>query len=171
MPVPPTLLPSSQSTLSPLLSKRLTSNTKPTYAAGVVEFAPEEKIQNLQAQLAINLQKYKDIIHSDEARELEIIVFPEYTLNSHETPAVIPPPNQNFRACGNSSYSTVTQELSCAAARVRKYVVISLIVKRNCSEESELVNSTCAANGFNLYNAAIVFDREGIVIALYVKFH
>lgn len=160
----------SQSTLSLPLSKHLTSNAKTTYAAGVVEFAPEEKIQNPQAQLAINLQKYKDIIHSEEAKGLEIIVFPEYTLNSHETPAVIPPPNQKFRACGNSSYSIVVQELSCAAARVGKYVVISLIVKRNCSEESELVNSTCT-DGYNLYNSAVAFDREGIVIALYVKFH
>lgn len=156
------------STLSPQLSKRLISNTKPTYAAGVVEFAPEEENPNPQAQLAINLQHYKEIIHSDAAKDLEIIVFPEYTLNSHETPAIVPPPNQNFRACGNASYSAVVQEISCAAARVQKYIVVSMIIKRNCSEESELVNTICAANGYNFYNAALAFDRDGIVIAMYV---
>lgn len=166
MPMPTTS--PQQSTLSPVLSKRIFSNVKPTYAAGVVEFAPEEKIQNSQAKLTINLQRYKEIIHSDEAKNLEIIVFPEYTLNSQETPAIVPPPNQHFRACGNNSYSIVTQELSCAAARVRKYLVVSLVIKRNCTEESELSDPECPLSGFSLYNAAIAFDRDGILVALYV---
>lgn len=154
--------------LSPSTSKLLLLNTSVTYGAGVVEFAPDNSTQNFEDQLNIHIRRYEEIIYSDDVRNLDIIVFPEYTLNNDNTPVVVPTPEQNIRACGNISYSLTVQKLSCAAQRVRKYIVASMIIKRNCSDDPEMVNATCPDSGHNLYNTAVAFDRDGLVVAMYV---
>lgn len=115
-----------------------------------------------------NLNGILSIIESENAKELDIIVFPEFALNNVQTPIAVPNPKDYIRPCGQAKYSNVIEQLSCSANRGRKYVVINLTMKLNCSDEAvdlEKANILCPDNGFHLYNTAVVFDRNGVVIS------
>lgn len=80
----------------------------------------------------------------------------------------MPRPNERIIPCGNVTYDINLQGISCAVQRVRKYVVVNLVMRRNCSEEAteNEDDRPCSGDGWNLYNTNVVFDRNGMVISL-----
>uniref|UniRef100_U5ETE5 Putative biotinidase and vanin n=1 Tax=Corethrella appendiculata TaxID=1370023 RepID=U5ETE5_9DIPT len=137
------------------------------YSAGVVEFKTELKSK---LQTEINLKNYLAIIESVEAKPLDIIVFPEGTLNSIETSSLVP--KFGGVACGNSIYEEVVRNISCAAKNTRKYVVINLTEKLPCPDEDQPNDSRpCAPNGEYKFNTNVVFDRSGSVVSKYRKYN
>lgn len=144
------------------------TSESPYYTAGVVEFASHFSSQeNAHRQLDIITGRYLSIIDSPEANAVDIMVFPELTLNQVETAAVIPHQNDIVAPCNNNKYSVVVQNISCAAKRQRKYVVINLTTQHNCTKDTIDADSgaLCPANERIFYNTAVAFDRSGYVIS------
>lgn len=105
-----------------------------------------------------------EIIESTEMNEVDIMVLPEALLN-HQTKTTIPLPSPTTIAfCDNPNAHFVLRNISCAARNVRKYVIINLHVRVKCAYDDQ---KFCANqdDSTNLYNMAIVFDRNGNVIA------
>lgn len=104
-------------------------------------------------------------------KEVDIITFPEATLNTLGNPAVVPKPEDKAVPCGNDKYSEIVKTLSCAAQETKKYVVVNLYMQRNCKEESTNDTRPCTKGDINIYNTAVAFDRAGTVVAVYRKFN
>lgn len=120
-----------------------------------------------------NLQGYLNILNSTEAKALDIIVFPESTLNNNNEATFVPNPQiQQIAPCDVSTgeYHTFLQQISCAARKLGIYVVINLTEKEWCSTVPEDTRE-CASTGLNIFNTNVVFDREGRVISRYRKVH
>lgn len=143
------------------------SKAKPFYLAGVVEYAPGENGEDVEA----NVKRFITIIESDEAKDVDILVFPEFALNSIASPIEVPNAKDLIRPCGQQKYSEVMEALSCSSNRARKYVVINVTMKLNCSDEGtksvpdDEANVSCPERGYHMYNTAVVFDRNGIIIS------
>lgn len=120
-----------------------------------------------------NTRRYVDIIKSDEVEEADIITFPESTLNPVEKPVIVPKPEDKAVPCGSEKYSDVVNKISCAAKEAKKYVVVNVVMQRNCKEEAAAYNDTrpCTKGDINIYNTAVAFDRTGTVVAVYRKFN
>lgn len=142
------------------------------YWAGVVEFSSKEKwsvIGSSHNNTMHNLEKYKEIINSTDAYPVDIMVFPEGTLNSIDTASFVPNPEDNIFACSDLDYEPVVRDLSCYARSFQKYLVINLIEKAPCPEAGD--QRPCARDGLYRFNTNVVFDRNGVVIARYRKFN
>lgn len=147
--------------MSPQAQSILISKTIPYYVAGVVEYSPSDV-------LAVDLNHFISIIESNETKTVDILVFPELVLNDVTTATSVPNAKDYIRPCGLQKYSKIIQDLSCSANRGRKYVVVNLTMKLNCSDEIADLNKanvTCPESGHHFYNTAVVFDRNGVVIA------
>ncbi|XP_037052329.1 vanin-like protein 1 isoform X1 [Bradysia coprophila] len=154
-----------------------------TYTAGVVEYLVGQGAQQVtSAELfKINADKYIEIMSSAEAANVDIIVFPESCLNSRLTAALVPTENEDVDVCTNETYDQNLRNIACAARDLRKYVVINLTMKRNCTEVYEAEHehdhdgehdyeAECP-NEWLLYNTNVVFNREGKVISIYRKYN
>jgi predicted amidohydrolase len=151
---------------SSLVAGRSTPSS-PTYKAGVVEFAPSQNPDPNQVLLE-NLNDHLRILDSPEAADLDIIVFAEYVLNYFPTAVFVPDPDRKVNPCTSNEFDDhdILKQLSCAARKGQKYVVINLIEKVQCSKEN------CPGNQkIIFYNTSIVFDRTGRMIARYRKYH
>ncbi|XP_017477046.1 PREDICTED: vanin-like protein 2 [Rhagoletis zephyria] len=153
---------------SPINLPAVANATSPYYTAGVVEFSSSNSLED-------NLVGFLELISSADAESTDIIVFPESTLNNIDTATYVPDPDLqlNTSACllGNTSiYSDFLVQLSCSARQARKYLVINLTERENCSTTA-LDPRPCASNGLNIYNTNVVFDREGRVISRYRKWN
>lgn len=148
------------------------TNSESYYTAGVVEFRPTIAGMTSADMLEEHLNAYLDIIESPEAEDIDIIVFPEGTLNNAFQLTYVPSEKENAIPClWNASqvlYADFLVKLSCTARQVRKYLVINLTEKEDCSLTS-LDPRPCAASGLNVYNTNVVFDREGRVVSRYRK--
>lgn len=115
----------------------------------MVEFNVQPGMSGKQ-RIFENTGRVIEIIQSFNQQKLDILVFPEYILNDLDAPVHLPQLN-NHSLCNMSgnSISEHLQSISCAVQRSSTYVVINLIV----DEDS------------HSYNMAIVFDRNGAVIA------
>ena len=125
------------------------------------------------ARLQDNLQAYLNILNSTDAKDLDIIVFPESTLNNNDEATFVPnPEKQQITPCDDNSgeYHTFLQQISCAARRLGIYVVINLTEKEWCSTIPEDTRK-CATTGLNIFNTNVVFNRNGVVISRYRKVH
>lgn len=145
------------------------------YKAGVVEFKPHWPLTD-ENSLEDNLAGYLRILYSPEVRNLDIVVFPESTLNNRNELTIVPNPAVNQTApCdfannnANSQFHEFLIEISCAARNTSTYVVINIKEKEPCSPDSPKAN--CQPNKPNIYNTNVVFDRDGRVISRYRKFH
>lgn len=118
---------------------------------------------------------YANYIKHADAAAADIIVFPEMTLTDRVQAQLIPDASTKTVPCEMAEYSeNPIQELSCAARDAAKYVVINIVMKRNCTaEKEENVEDTreCPESNINLYNTNVVFDRSGAVISVYRKFN
>lgn len=127
--------------------------------AGVVEYAPDP------GGIGPNVNRFMSIIEGDEAKDVDILVFPEFALNNVSTPIEVPNAKDMIRPCGQQKYSDVMESLSCSANRARKYVVINVTTKLNCTDDATV---SCPEWGYHMYNTAVVFNRNGIVVATWV---
>ncbi|XP_031634766.1 vanin-like protein 1 isoform X2 [Contarinia nasturtii] len=102
-------------------------------------------------------------------KEVDIMVLPEGLLNRRYNTTILLP-NTEKSYCDDPNIHFVLRNISCAARKVRKYVVINLNVRVNCSHDDQ---SFCAYqdDSTNLYNMAIAFDRNGDMVARYRKYH
>ncbi|XP_001657370.2 vanin-like protein 1 [Aedes aegypti] len=153
-------------------SHQISSPNDDHYWAGVVEFSFKERSMNNESGLIStpkNLEKYKEIINSPEADPLDIIVFPEYGLSQVETASFVPNPEDLITPCNNLEYEPVVRDLSCMARASQKYLVVNLVEKAFCPEKDDW--RPCASNALYHFNANVVFDRHGRVIARYRKFN
>lgn len=126
------------------------------------------------AKTAASLESFLNIINSPEANELDIIVFPESTLNTRETAEYVPEPVDRIAPCDDAKYDIIMRNISCAAKNRKMYIVINLTEKSDCPNAAMISQNdprACSSNNLNKYNANIVFDRNGVVISRYRKFN
>lgn len=102
---------------------------------------------------------YLDFIYSPDATGVDILVFPESTLNNFNLPFEVPDPADNVIVCDNSNYNVMLQAISCAARQTKKYIVI------NITERSNETGVT------KHHNTNVVFDRNGSVVSRYRKWN
>lgn len=125
---------------------------------------------NLNSETLLNANRFVQWIRSNEARTLDILVFPEAVLNFPQTAVRVPLPRDAIVACGNQNQDPILQMLSCAVRDARTYVTVQLYMRTNCTEDRLQYNDTrpCTIprNNTNIYNAAVVFNRIGAVIAV-----
>ncbi|KAL9702749.1 hypothetical protein quinque_006267 [Culex quinquefasciatus] len=140
------------------------------YMAGVVEFSSKDKRTTTDTPAAYTsrtLTKYMELINSTEADQLDILVFPEYTLNDIETATFVPNPFDEIAPCNHLLYDPIVRDLSCLATIRKLYLVVNLVEKAHCPEGYDW--RACADNGLYHFNTNVVFDRQGVVIARYRK--
>lgn len=127
--------------------------------AAVVEFFQTNTGTTPEEELRYRVNEYVDFIQSEAAANVDIIVFPEATLNDQSTAQFVPEASDHVVPCLNASYvHNPIQAISCAARNRTMYVVINLTMKRVSLGE------------VLLYNTNVVFDRTGKVISLYMFF-
>lgn len=114
---------------------------------------------------------------SPEAANVDIIVFPESCLNSRLAAVIVPTETDDVDLCTNVAYDQNLRNIACAARDLKKYVVVNLTMKRNCTEVHEMEHNhehdehenehedECEQEWL-LYNTNVVFDRNGKVISM-----
>lgn len=117
------------------------------------------------------MNNYVNIINSESAKNLDIIVFPELTLSvrNHK----VPDPELKVIPCLSDEYSVQLHNISCAAREMKTYVLINVKEYVECTTEmieEDLCNPKSNLNYYQ-YNTNVVFDRNGAVISRYRKFH
>lgn len=123
----------------------------------------EERMTSAQ-MFQYNANKYIDILSSEEASNVDILVFPENTLNKQVTAVIIPNENEfDIDLCTNQTYNENLRNIACAAKRLRKYVVINLTTKWICTER--------CTDEWELYNTNVVLNRDGVIISIYRKYN
>lgn len=122
---------------------------------------PPETIGEDFSTVATITDQMVDIIKSNEIKSVDIIVLPEGLFNRVQT-AVILPTSTVF--CDDRNAHFLLRNMSCAARAASKYVVIDAYIKVKCSDDDQ---SFCAnkTDHTNMYNMAIVFDRNGVAVA------
>lgn len=157
---------------------QVSTPTSPTYEAGVVEFnyVRGEDVNAVDALSSI-LAEYLAIMN-DAPSTLDIIVFPEMTLNGMETAVEIPETSENVAPCDDESFpvDNLVKQISCSAKRFYRYVVVNMVTKAKCPDAEMIANGdsrSCAdrADGFSYYNTNVVFSRNGTLISRYRKFN
>ncbi|KAG4066050.1 hypothetical protein HA402_001297 [Bradysia odoriphaga] len=145
-----------------------------SYVAGVVEYQVDQGLTTDEISwtsdqmFQYNTEKYIDILYSVEATNVDILVFPENTLNRQATAVIIPKENEfDLDLCTNTTYNVNLRNIACAAKSLRKYVVINLTTKWQCIGN----DSEQCTDGWELYNTNVVLNRDGVVISIYRKFN
>lgn len=117
-----------------------------------------------------NVKRTVMLIASTEGQRNDVLVFPEAVLNYPQNAVAVPRPEDNVIACANQSYSEIVRMLSCAALQSQTYVVVQLYMSSSCAEDRAIYGDmrpcTFKDNSTNLYSAAVVFDVDGMVVAV-----
>lgn len=89
-------------------------------------------------------------------------MLPEAVINRRNTS--IPLPSTKMSYCDDKNADPILRNISCAIRKSKRYAVIDLYVRVKCAEDDQklCVNKD---DSTNLYNMAIIFDRQGIAIA------
>ncbi|XP_059619754.1 vanin-like protein 1 [Phlebotomus argentipes] len=156
------------------LSHQISTPESSHYVGGVVEFTPENYQQPSEQRIEGNMEAYMQIIASEEAQDVDILVFPESTLNTRSFSTFVPHPDDEIAPCEDENYEFFLRNISCAARTHKKYIVINLTEKHLCTEEEqEALNDDrpCAEDGLSYYNTNVVMNRNGTVVSRYRKFH
>lgn len=140
-----------------------------------MEFSPNLDV-NIAAtvRLAENLARYIEILDSENAFNLDIIVFPESSLNSWDTAVFIPDPEKNVIPCDLfDDDDDLLKQISCAAKRGYKYIVINVLEVAVCPDDQMIANNDTrpCVDGKSHYNANLVFDRKGQIVSRYRKYN
>lgn len=109
---------------------------------------------------------------------LDIIVFPEMTLNQMQTAVEIPEPKDNVSPCDSADYpdNSLVKQISCSAKMYRRYVVVGVVTKVACPDDDMIAqndqrNCSDRDDTMSYYNTNVVFDRTGTVVSRYRKFN
>lgn len=115
-----------------------------------------------------NLNEYTKIILAAETKDVDVLVFPESSLNNFETAVYVPDPKLAVSPCESkdNTYDIILKNVSCAARKTKKYVLINLTEKSDCTIDE---NNNCPEDKIIYYNTNVVFDRTGAVISMYRK--
>ncbi|CAG9804319.1 unnamed protein product [Chironomus riparius] len=158
------------------ISENSYNGTENFYTAAVLEFnSPGNKFSSAELTVDANLKEYIKWIYNVKEYNVDILVFPEATLNYHGLLGddlkkfAIPLPqeisdNEYEYNCDYSS-NAILNELSDAVGNVSIYVSVNIVEIEECNE------STSNTNNFSLYNTNIVFDRSGCIVSRYRKFN
>lgn len=147
----------------------------PTYEAGVVEFNYERNGSIPEVnRTASNINSYLNIMATAPST-LDIIIFPEMTLNNIASAVEIPEPKDSVSPCENFPDNLVKQ-FSCSAKTYQRYVVVNIVTKVSCPDDDMIAfkdprNCSDRADGFSYYNTNVVFDRDGKLISRYRKYN
>lgn len=122
-----------------------------------------------------NTKQFLDIIKSEATQNVDILVFPEAVLNGVTQSVFVPPASLKEIPCLSEEAAPLLRDISCSARNTSKYVVINIYMKTNCSQEAIKTNDsrpcTVPAKDLNIYNTAVVFNRDGAIIAVYRKYN
>jgi hypothetical protein len=102
----------------------------------VVEFNVGSYVNKTSAQLlSERLAQYLEIMENAPPT-LDIIVFPESTLNNILTAPEIPRPEDKISPCNDESYddANLIKQISCSAKKHSRYVVVDITTKAECPE-------------------------------------
>ncbi|XP_036347918.1 vanin-like protein 1 [Rhagoletis pomonella] len=154
--------------LGPQPTWQLSLPSDPTYYAGVVEFMVSENEGSAKA--SDSYSRMKAIIESNSTRDLDILIFPEFVLNDGSFRTYVPDPALNIAPCEIPNSEFFLTELSCLARSRQIYLVVNVIEKFFCGNDTSVVGR-CETSGLNTYNTNVVFDRQGRVISRYRKTH
>lgn len=123
--------------------------------------------------MADNLKRYIEILDSQKAFDLDIIVFPESSLNNWDTSTFIPDPEKNVIPCDLFEDDGPIKQISCAAKKGYKYIVINVSELAVCPDEQMIANNDTrpCVDGVSHYNTNVVFDRKGQVVSRYRKYN
>ncbi|XP_017870144.1 PREDICTED: vanin-like protein 2 [Drosophila arizonae] len=140
------------------------------YSAGVVEYADETGTSKERVTKAT--AGFVTLIESNDASDLDILVFPEHVLNNGDYATFVPDPEEKITPCFSPDYELFFVEISCATRARNIYVVINVVEKELCGKDygSDALNP-CPASGVRLFNTNVVLDRRGRVISRYRKTH
>ncbi|XP_037050780.1 vanin-like protein 2 [Bradysia coprophila] len=152
--------------------------SSPSYEAGVVEFNYEREPSITQySRTASNLANYLEIMRT-APMTLDIIVFPEMTLNQMQTAVEIPEPKDKVSPCDSVDYleDNLVKQISCSAKMYQRYVVVGVVTKVYCPDEDMIEqndqrNCSDREDRMSYYNTNVVFDRNGMVVSRYRKFN
>ncbi|CAD7080642.1 unnamed protein product [Hermetia illucens] len=154
---------------------------KDYYTAGVLEYNFFTSNKSFRESVELNLNEYVRFIKLAKSKDVEILVFPEATLNLYfvdvreqisEYAVVIPDPKLEIAPCEyEEDYSFILVELSKAARDNQIYVLVNVVEKDFCTWGSDACKPpyNVQNDGYSLYNTNIVFDRKGRIISRYRK--
>ncbi|KAK4878070.1 hypothetical protein RN001_010576 [Aquatica leii] len=148
---------------------------KTEYTAAVVEFYPDQaKDLEPEERLKSNIDGYLKILDKiiKKKPKPDIVIFPEATLkwnsvivnHRDELPFTVEISNSTESLCTTENTTFLTR-LACAAQKSKTYLVINLSERERCK------STKCAEDGWNIYNANVVLDRNGSVVSKYRKYH
>lgn len=142
---------------------------------GIVEFTPELPTVNWQLRTVLHFENYTRIIREAADQSVDILIFPEYTLNNVAFPVDVPDPLDEINPClSSNSFDRLLVDLSCLAKEHKLYLAINLNEREECTEESQLTRNdtrTCSSLGFTRFNTNVIFDRNGSIVGRYRKFN
>lgn len=142
---------------------------------GLVEFTPELPTVNWELRTVLHFDNYTRIIREAAEHGVDILVFPEYTLNNVAFPVDVPDPLDKVNPCLHpESFDKLLIDLSCLARQNQIYLCINLNEREECTDESQRARNdtrSCSSLGFTRYNSNVIFDRSGTVAGRYRKFN
>lgn len=105
-----------------------------------------------------------------KGRDVDILVFPEAVFNNRYTAFRVPNPEEKKILCDDENELKILRDISCAVRELKSYVTIHMYIETNCTQDNIEANDirecTDSAKDVNIYNAAVVFDRNGALIAM-----
>lgn len=141
----------------------------------VVEFTPELPTVNWQLRTVLHFENYSRIISEAAEQDVDILIFPEYTLNNVAFPVEIPDPLDKINPClKQEPFDNLLVDLSCLARANGIYLCINLSESEECTDESQQERNdsrACSSLGISRYNTNVVLDRNGTVVGRYRKFN
>lgn len=140
-----------------------------------MEFTAEPVTMNWAERTVLHFENYTRIVREAAADDVDILIFPEYTLNNVAFPVEIPNPIDKITPCSHrEGFDNLLIDLSCLARDGGIYLCINLSEREKCDEKlQQSRNDTrpCSSLGFSRFNTNVVFDRSGAVIGRYRKFN
>ncbi|XP_045516409.1 vanin-like protein 2 [Pieris brassicae] len=135
-----------------------------SYVAAVVEY-------EFSWDVPTNVQNYLTLIRDAAAKDADVVVFPELCLNPGQDHYVPIPFNGLLKddpipAIRPYLYHEILVAISSAARENAIYVVVNIQETMNCEDAP---GEECPEKKTYIFNANIVFDRQGAVISRYRK--
>lgn len=123
----------------------------------------------------LHFENYTRIINEAAKQDVDILIFPEYTLNNVAFSIEVPNPSDRINPCLDTEwFDDLLIGLSCLARENEMYLCINLSEGEECTEELQEERGdprNCSSIGINRYNTNVIFDRNGTVIGRYRKFN
>lgn len=157
-----------------------------SYRAAVVEYAPElapnQTITHSQAleHNLMNFRAFESYVSTAKTNGSQIIVFPEYGVTgdgisqpkwtdfSREGVVAftepIPEPHQGSLCESQTTNHPITTAAACLAKKYSIVIVLNYLDRVNCT-----IGEGGCQDGKFMYNTAVAFDEEGILISKYHK--